>query len=150
MTTTSTDNNDLCSSLGLSGMGLAVCQSLEKTPLTANLVYKILERIEPKFPILTDNLEDIIQNNLVKIIVQNAILQQIPWLLGFLLITLSLLITKTITISAFILLLIIATSITIIIVGFNLYSIRQQSKEIVKQVKSQIKSNVSKFKGQLI
>ena len=141
-----TDPDDLCSKFGLSGLELSICKSMEKAPLTANLVYKLFSRIEPKLPVLADGIKDIVQGGVVKIIIQYSLLQQIPWLIGYILIALVLISTQVITTSIFILLILIAFGVAAAITVLNLYTIKQQSKDIIQKVESRLNSNVAEFK----
>ena len=148
--TTKTDTNDLCSQFGLTGLELTMCKAFEKAPITANLLYNFFLKLEPKFPLLVDGLEDIVQNDIVKIIVSRTILQQIPWLIGFLIIMITLVATKTIGAGVFLLLSILMILITAGIVSVNLYFTRQQSRDLIQQIKSRLKSNMAEFKKQAI
>jgi len=141
-------NSDLCSSLGLSGN--EICETVAKQPLTADFLYTIFEILEPKLPILTKDIVSVIKKAAVKILVRNAIMQQLPWLFGFFLIILTLLFTKTITGFSFIILFVISIVITAIVIGINLSLIRDDVEETVKRVTSQFKSNVNTLKKQLL
>lgn len=144
MTTTAT--NDLCTKLGLTGMDKIVCETMAKEPLTANMLYQLITMIEPKIPILTHGIEDIIKNNATRIVMHNVILQQVPWLLSFFLIILTLVLTDTISVATFIILFISAILIAIMTVGLYLYLNEYSLEKMVKEVKLQMKANVAKFK----
>ena len=145
-----TTTNDLCSSLGLTDIEKIICESLEKDPLTANLLYKLFLRLEPKLPVITNGIEGIIKNNAIRIALRNAIMQQLPWLIGFFLIILTLLFTKTISIYAFGMLFIAAIVITIVITGLNLYLNMQGIEKIIRELKSKLRSNMDDFKSTIL
>ena len=144
MTTTATNN--LCAKLGLTGMDKIICDTMAKEPLTANMLYQLLTMIEPKLPILTHGIENIIKKNAIRIIIQNVVLQQVPWLLSFFLIILTLVLTETISIATFIILFISAILIAIMTVGSYLYLNEYSLEKMVKEVKLQMKANMAKFK----
>lgn len=145
-TTKATSTNDLCAKLGLTGMDKIVCETMAKEPLTANMLYQLITMIEPKMPILTHGIEDIIKNNATRIVMHNVILQQVPWLLSFFLIILTLVLTDTISVATFIILFISAILIAIMTVGLYLYLNEYSLEKMVKEIKLQMKANMAKFK----
>lgn len=145
-TTKAISTNDLCAKLGLTGMDKIVCETMAKEPLTANMLYQLVTMIEPKIPILTHGIEDIIKNNATRIVMHNVLLQQVPWLLSFFLIILTLVLTDTISVATFIILFISAILIAIMTVGLYLYLNEYSLEKMVKEVKLQMKANVAKFK----
>lgn len=143
---------DICSSL--SGLEKEICESYADSTLTINKLYKdfkiISSIIKPKLPILTRGLEDIIKKSATHLLIQNIIAHQLPWLIGFFLIIFTLLMTGTISIFSFVILLIASVVITIIIVGLSLYSSLHTIEKTVSELKSQMKTNVDDFKKKLV
>ena len=92
---------DLCSTLNLTNIEKIICKSLESTPLTANLLYKLFLYIQPKLPLLTINFQSLFKNNIIKIVFFNAVLQHLSSFIFFSILLIILLVTKTIKLNTF-------------------------------------------------
>ena len=128
-------------------MELLICNTLSKTPITANFLYKIIEIYEPKFPLLTTGIEKIFKNNIIKIVISNLIFHQLPWLICFIFLLIILWSTKVISWYTFLGLLIFSIFIVVISIFIYLYSIYDTLENLIHDTKVQLKLNLNKFKN---
>ena len=142
--------SDFCSLLNLTDLEKSICQSLEKTPITANMLYQIFETVEPKFPILTTGIDGIIQKYTTKTFIRDGIFQQLPWLITFFILILMLAIIGVIPVSIFVILLIISILITGAIIYFYLRYNKTNAENLINEIKTQIRTNIGNFKSSVL
>ena len=140
-------SNDLCSTFNLSGTSLNICNALEKMPLTANFLYNIYKKIEPKLPILTYGIQNNINQNIKKINIENTILIQLPWILCFWALIAILWYFNIINNRVFIALIIFSILITAVIIIIYLYLYKRSTENLMNEIKTQLTTNFKKFKN---
>lgn len=141
---------DLCSSLGLTGISQTICKSFETQPITLQLLYTMYEIVKPKLGLLTTGYEGIIRNNLRGIIIQNIILNQLPWLIAFVLLLLILWSYGVITglMTAGIMVLTFFTTVVTIVISLLLN--RASVYNTVDAINAQTKYNFTLFFNNLV
>jgi len=137
---------DLCSLFNLSGIEATICKTLENTPITANLLYKLFEMVEPKVPLLISGIEEILKKNATKIFIYDTIMQQLPWLISFLILITILWFNKTISIYLYMILFISVIVTTILIMAIYSYYYNQKIEKMLVELKMQMKINFDNFK----
>lgn len=135
---------DICSQLNLSGTVKSVCEMLVP-PL-----YELYQTIEPKLPILTAGLNDIIQKDQERFFIHNAIYQQLPWLVSFIALAIVLVIIKVMPFYLAVLLVILALLVTAMLVYLNLESNKRNIDRLIDDVQAQVSTNVANFEKSFI
>lgn len=135
---------DFCSRLNLPAIEQGICKAAE------SLVYKVYEHVEPKLPILTNGIEEIIKKNATKIFIYDTIMQQLPWFITFLILIIILRISRTITTYVFLILLIFVILITGILIAAYMYYNKNNLEKLVNETRSQFNLNIRNFRQSVL
>lgn len=131
--------SSICTRLGLVGPALAACRNLENTVLTPSNINSIVDNAIRTTPNLLVGIPETITDRILSIVKNAILLQQIPWVIGFIIILIVLTVTK------------IITPLTAIIIGFIvLILIVIFAHIIVNTMKNTVNSTISDVKARFL
>lgn len=139
-------SENICSNFNLSGINEIICNSLESTPIITNFINKLLENLEQKYTILSNGIEPIIKKYIIKIIIQNVIIQQLPWLMNFWFLIIILWLTKVISFNIFICLFLFSILFTFVMIIIYFQTNLYYFEKLIDDVKLQTKTNLNDLK----
>lgn len=142
--------SDFCSLFNLTGLEESICQTLEKQPITPEILYNVYTKVEPKFPTLTTNLENIIKQNSRKIFVYDTIFQQLPWFIMFLILIILLGVGKVLRLSVVIILIIIMVLLTATFMYFYIKFNNDNIQNLINEINTQLGTNVANFRQSVL
>ena len=134
--------SDICSRLGLTGVALTACRNLENTISTTN-VYTALQIILSRSPQLTSGLTDIIKSHVVSAATSAVLAQQLPWIIGYIIILVILTTKQIITPLTLVILVVVMVIILLIINALMVRSLKRNVDTLVQDIRQQIERNLS-------
>ena len=138
--------NDFCSLFNLTGLDESICQTLEKQPITPNMLYTVYGKVSPNFSILTTNVENIIKQNAQKIFIYDTIFQQLPWIIMFLVLIIFLGVTGVLRVSVVVILIIIMLIVSAIFMFVYVKYNTNSVQNLINDINAQMGTNINNFK----
>lgn len=136
----SPDNQTIC---------LSTCESIANCALTPNILYTFINGLATNSYKVLSGVGNIIKNKISSLAFRLAIYQQIPWLLGFLILMIALVVTKTIYLATAILLFFVVILIAVLFIYISLTNTANTLINAFNEVRQRVVTNFNNSKDQI-
>ena len=135
---------DFCSQLDLSAFQAGICKQAQE------VAYKAWDRIDPNLPLLTHGIEDTIRRNATRVFIYETIMQQLPWIISFIMLIIILWMFGILPTFAVFVILILSILATVIIIVIYMNQIKSNTEKLINELREQWNYNVNNFSNAVL